>query len=36
MSTTYAQQMLDALSAGQLEKAQQLFVKSLRKDSDIA
>lgn len=34
MSTTYAQQMLDALSAGQLEKAQQLFVKSLRKDSD--
>jgi len=34
MSTTYAQQMLDALSAGQLEKAQQLFVKSLRQDSD--
>ncbi len=34
MATSYAQQMLDALSSGQLEQAQQFFAKALRRDSD--
>ncbi|GMA69150.1 hypothetical protein GCM10025879_03960 [Leuconostoc litchii] len=34
MTTNYAQQMLDALSSGQLEDAKKLFAQSLRKDND--
>jgi len=34
METNYAQQMLDALSSGQLEGAQRLFTQSLRHDND--
>ncbi|WP_459523926.1 tetratricopeptide repeat protein [Leuconostoc lactis] len=34
MSTSYAEQMLDALERGQLDTAQQFFDQSLRQDSD--
>lgn len=34
METNYAQQMLDALSSGQLDDAKKFFAQSLRKDSD--
>ena len=34
METNYAQQMLDALSSGQLETAPRLFTHSLRQDND--
>ncbi|MGO1280736.1 MAG: tetratricopeptide repeat protein, partial [Leuconostoc mesenteroides] len=34
METNYAQQMLDALSGGQLDDAKKIFAQSLRKDSD--
>ena len=34
MSTSYAEQMLDALECGQLDTAQQFFDQSLRQDSD--
>lgn len=34
MSTSYAEQMLDALERGQLEPAQKFFDQSLRQDSD--
>ena len=34
METNYAQQMLDALSGGQLEEAQRLFTQALRHDNE--